>query len=76
MEHHSMKSPLLDVLAFGSLLVALPWLQWLLAHEPYFKALGSYGAAVVVVWRMAVLGRRVYGRWANRRLEGKDDGQN
>jgi hypothetical protein len=71
MEHHNMKSPLLDVIGFTSLLLTLPWLNWLLANEPYMRAIGSYGAAVVVVWRVVVLTRRAYSRWANRRLEDK-----
>lgn len=74
MEHHNMKSPLLDVVAFGSLLLTWPWLTWLLAGEPYMKAIGSYGAAVVVLWRAIVLARRAYGRWTLRRELEKQDG--
>ena len=66
MEHYNMKSPLLDVLGFSSLLLALPWLHWLLLGEPYMKALCSYGGAVVVVWRAVVLSSRMYGRWRAR----------
>lgn len=63
MENTNMKSPLIDVIGFCALLTALPWVHWFLANEPYMRAIGSYGAAVVVVWRVAVLIRRAYRRW-------------
>lgn len=69
MESYNMKSPLIDVIGFCALLASLPWIHWFLANEPYMRAVGSYGAAVVVVWRVGVLGRRAYGRWMDKRRQ-------
>ena len=76
MENYNMKSPLLDVLGFASLLLTLPWLTWLLAGEPYMKAVCSYGGAAVVLWRSAVLVRRAYLRWRRHEKPENHDGQN
>lgn len=73
MDEHNMKSPLLDVVGFLSLLVTLPWLSWLLENEPYMRAIGSYGAAVVVVWRGVVLLRRAWVRRRLRQISGESD---
>jgi hypothetical protein len=54
----AMQRPLIDVLGFTALILSMPWLDWLLHNEPVFRAFGSFGAAVIVVWRLGVLARR------------------
>ncbi len=71
MEQQNMRSPILDVLGFASLLVSLPWFYWLTAGEPFARMLGSYGAGVIVVWRVAVLIRRAFVRWNEKRKKPK-----
>lgn len=64
-----MRNPSIDIIAFGILWASLPLYHWVVANEPFAKMIGSYGAAIVVVWRTIVLIRRAYNRWQAKRLE-------